>query len=60
MDFEVKKSGTKVTAKITPKFPLFSCRRLDNADGKKGADNKPHFHINLWKLFNKKKDGNNG
>ncbi len=57
MDIVRKKSGTKDTLKVTPKYWLFSCRKLDNDNGAKGTQNKPHFHINLWKLFNKKKDG---
>ena len=60
MDIKIKQSGTKVTMKVTPKYPLESVRLLDNARSEKGTNNKPHFHINLWKLFKKSKGGNNG
>ena len=58
---EVKQSGTKVTMKVTPKYPLESVRLLDNAHSEKGTNNKPHFHINISKLWNRiMKGGNNG
>ena len=52
---EIKQSGTKVTAKITPKYPLESVRKLDNLDGRQGTKNPPHAHINIWKLLRGKK-----
>ena len=60
MEIVRKQSGTKDTLKVTPKYWLFSVRPLDNHNGAKGTQNKPHFHINLWKLFKKSKGGNNG
>ncbi len=51
---EVKISGTKATLKVTPKYPLESVRKLDNGHGEKGTDNKPHFHINIFKLLFKR------
>ena len=53
---EVKTSGTKVTVKATPKYPLeANARPLDNADGKQGSKNAPHFHINIFKIIKRSK-----
>ena len=58
---EWKKSGTKTTLKVTPKYPLESVRPLDNMDGKQGSKNAPHYHINIGKIINRiLKGGNNG
>ena len=54
---EWKKSGTKTTLKVTPKYPLESVRPLDNMDGKQGSKNPPHFHINISKFFQRMKGG---
>lgn len=49
-------SGTRADLQITPRYPLESVRVLDNTDGSKGTNNKPHAHVKpsfLKKLLGK-------
>jgi hypothetical protein len=48
---QVSISGTKKDLKVTPKYPLESVRILDNRNGERGTQNKPHAHVKPPKWF---------
>jgi hypothetical protein len=48
---QISTSGTKQDIKVTPKYPFESIRQLDNKNGERGTQNKPHAHVKPPKHF---------